>query len=256
MRFHDLLKDIHKVEQKLENVLLYVDFLDHPLPIILLKDGSLLILFEISGVDYEGLSEEDKQQFSYYSRTALEQLPDEGNGFMLSNLLVRDTPDIIPLKRNPSAHPLIQYVHDKKQSFWDRTIQESFGNRIFCGLRYFNPRKREAPWSLLIQEGKTFQFYLDQLRSSVERLEQAHHTLASAYARFGFRALDRQEAFSALYELVNFSQAPAYRPDFSLNAQLAHSRYLFRPNEEYVVINDSDYCSLIGVRRPPAKPEA
>ncbi len=251
MRFRDLLKDIHKVEQKLENVLLYVDFLDHPLPIILLKDGSLLILFEISGVDYEGLSEEDKQQFSYYSRTALEQLPDEGNGFMLSNLLVRATPDTIPLKQNPSAHPLIQYVHDKKQSFWDKTIQESFGNRIFCGLRYFNPRKREAPWSLLIQEGKTFQFYLDQLRSSVERLKQAHHTLASACARFGFRELDRQEAFSALYELVNFSQAPAYRPDLSLNAQLAHSRYLFRPNEEYVVINDSDYCSLIGIKYPP-----
>ncbi|MGH9428464.1 MAG: hypothetical protein ACRD2L_19430 [Terriglobia bacterium] len=95
MRFRDLPKDIHKVEQKLENVLLYVDFLDHLLPIILLKDGSPLILFEISGIDYEGLSEEDKQEFSYYSRTALEQLPDEGNGFMLSNLLVRDTPDTI-----------------------------------------------------------------------------------------------------------------------------------------------------------------
>ena len=65
MRFRDLLKDnISNYEQKLENVLLYVDFLDHPLPVVLLKDGSLLILFEITGVDYEGLSEEDKQQFT------------------------------------------------------------------------------------------------------------------------------------------------------------------------------------------------
>ena len=43
----------------------------------------MLILFELAGLDYEGLSEEEKEQFSYYARTALEQLPDEGAGFML-----------------------------------------------------------------------------------------------------------------------------------------------------------------------------
>ena len=64
MRFRDLLRDINRHEQKLENVLLYVDFLDHELPIILLKDASLLILFQLSGLDYEGLSEEEKEQFS------------------------------------------------------------------------------------------------------------------------------------------------------------------------------------------------
>jgi hypothetical protein len=51
MRFRDLLRDINRHEQKLENALLYVDFLDHDLPIILLKDGSLLILFLLSGLD-------------------------------------------------------------------------------------------------------------------------------------------------------------------------------------------------------------
>jgi hypothetical protein len=61
MRFRDLLKNINKYEQKLENALLYVDFLpDHTLPLILMKDGSLLVLFELGGLDYEGLSEEDK----------------------------------------------------------------------------------------------------------------------------------------------------------------------------------------------------
>jgi hypothetical protein len=38
MRFRDLTMDITQVEQKLENVLLYVDFLPHELPLILLKD--------------------------------------------------------------------------------------------------------------------------------------------------------------------------------------------------------------------------
>src|SRR5262245_36446153 len=119
MRFRDLLQDINRHEQKLENVLLYVDFLDHRLPLILMKDGALVILFELGGLDYEGLSEEDKQQYSYYLRTALEQLPEDGAGFMLSNLLVRDTPDPIPLHKNPQAHSLIHSVQANKQRFWD-----------------------------------------------------------------------------------------------------------------------------------------
>ena len=154
MRFRDLLRDINRHEQKLENVLLYVDFLNHELPIILLKDGSLLILFQLSGLDYEGLSEDQKEQFSHYARVAFEQLPDEGAGFMLSNLLIRDTPQPLPLRKNPEAPPLIQFVQAKKQAFWDDLISKSFGNRILCGLRYFPPKKKDPSWGLLIQENK------------------------------------------------------------------------------------------------------
>jgi type IV secretory pathway VirB4 component len=171
MRFRDLLRNITRYEQKLENVLLYVDFLpDHALPLILMKDGGLLVLFELGGLDYEGLSEEDKRQFSYYTHTALEQLPDEGAGFMLSNLLVRDTPEPIPLKSNPQAHPLIQFVQDNKQRFWDGIVARSFGSRIFCSLRYFNPKRKNPPWNLLVQEGKLFRFYRDQLHLDAQKL--------------------------------------------------------------------------------------
>ena len=192
MRFRDLLKNINKYEQKLENALLYVDFLpDHTLPLILMKDGSLLVLFELGGLDYEGLSEEDKRQYSYYTRTALEQLPVEGAGFMLSNLLVRDTPEPIPLKSNPHAHPLIRFVQDNKQRFWDGIVARSFGNRIFCALRYFNPRRKAPPWNLLVQESKLFRFYRDQLRLDAQKLEEGFLVLSNAFARFGFQALDR-----------------------------------------------------------------
>ena len=250
MRFRDLLRNITQYEQKLENVLLYVDFLpDHALPLILMKDGGLLVLFELGGLDYEGLSEEDKRQFSYYTHTALEQLPDEGAGFMLSNLLVRDTPEPIPLKSNPHAHPLIQFVQDNKQRFWDGIVARSFGNRIFCSLRYFNPKRKNPPWNLLVQEGKLFRFYRDQLRLDAQKLEEGFLVLSNAFARFGFQALDRTESFRALYQLINFVKPPAYRPDLSLNAQLAHSRYVF--SEQHVVINDQEYCSVVGIKYPP-----
>ncbi len=182
---------------------------------------------------------------------ALEQLPDEGTGFMLSNLLIRDTLQPLPLRKNPEAHPLIQFVQAKKQAFWDDLVTRSFRNRILCGLRYFHPKKTEPPWSLLVQENKLFRFYRDQLNAAVQKLEQGLLALASGLGRFGFRPLDRERSFEALYELVNFVKAPAYRPDLSLNAQLAHSRYLFRPSEEYLVVNGREYLSLVGMKYPP-----
>src|SRR6058998_1148247 len=251
MRFRDLVRDINRHEQKLENVLLYVDFMDHELAVILLKDGSLLVLFQLAGLDYEGLSEDEKEQFSHYARVALEQLPDEGAGFMLSNLLIRETPRPLPLRKNPEAHPLIQFLQARKQDFWDDLVTRSFGNRILCGLRYFHPKKTEPPWESLTRENKLFRFYRDQLKTSVQKLEQGLLALASGLGRFGFRPLDRERSFEALYELVNFVKAPAYRPDLSLNAQLAHSRYLFRPSEEYLVVNGREYLSLVGMKYPP-----
>lgn len=251
MRFRDLLHDISRHEQKLEDALLYVDFIEHELPIILMKDGALLVLFQLAGLDYEGLSEDEKEQFSHYARAALEQLPDEGNGFMLSNLLIRDTAQPLPLRKNPEGNPLIQFVQTNKQVFWDELISRSYGNRILCGLRYYNPRKKEPGWGLLTQENKLIRFYRDQLHSTLLKLEQGFLALQSSLARFGFRPISRERSFEALYELINFVKAPAYRPDLSLNAQLAHSRYVFRPSEEYVVINDRHYCSLVGMKYPP-----
>ncbi len=251
MRYSDLLRNVNRQEQKLENALLYVDYLGKDSPIILMKDGSLEVLFQLTGLDYEGLSEEVKEQFSHFARSAIEQLPEEGAGFMISNIMIRDTPHPLPLKKNLNAAQLIQFVQNKKQEFWDDLISKSFGNRILCGLRYYPTKKKDAPWNMLIQENKLHRFYLDQLKENVERIEQGIFALSSGLGRFGFRSLDREQSFAALYELINFSNPPAYRRDLSLNAQLAQSSYTFRQNEEYLVVNNSQYISIIGMKYPP-----
>jgi type IV secretory pathway VirB4 component len=118
-------------------------------------------------------------------------------------------------------------------------------------LRYYQPKKKEPNWSLLIQEKKLFRFYLDQLREGIEKLELGYLALSSSLARFGFKPLDREESFAALYRLINFSAPPDYRADLSLNAQLAQSQYLFKPNDECLVINGREFVSLIGMKYPP-----
>src|SRR5512136_2251064 len=99
---------------------------------------------------------------------------------MLSNLLIRDTPQPQPLRKNPEAPPLIQFVQSKKQAFWDDLISKSFGNRILCGLRYFPPKKKDPNWSLLVQEYKLLRFYRDQIRDCVKQLVQGYLALASS----------------------------------------------------------------------------
>ena len=82
-----------------------------------------------------------------------------------------------------------------------------------------------------------------------QKLEEGFLVLSNAFARFGFQPLDRTESFRVLYQLINFTKPPAYRSDLSLNAQLAHSRYVF--SEQHVLINDQEYCSVVGIKYPP-----
>jgi len=249
-RWSELYSNISRVEQKLDNILLYVDFLpgSEP-PIILLKDGSLMSLFSLDGLDYEGLSVEQRESFSHYIRSAIELLPDEGAGFMLSNLLIRDTPKPVPLVSNPAAPPLIQFVQGKKQAFWNDLISKSFSNHILCGLRYYPVKRKEPPWSVMVQERKVHRFYRDQLKEAADQLKQGFVNLSRGFARFGFRTLTREESFTALYRLINFSNPATYRADLSLNTQLAQSRIRFY--DEYLVVNDTEFISLIGMKYPP-----
>ena len=252
MKFNDVFGDYTKVEQNLEDILLYFDFLPKSkLPMILMKDRSVLVLFSIDGLDYEGLSEEQREDYSHYIRTALELLPDEGQGFMLSNLLIRNTAEPISLINNPQAPDLIQYVQGQKQAFWNDLIKKSYSNKILCGLRYFPVNQKEPGLMTCAEEEAVIKFYADQVNSAANTLKQGYTSLSSGLSRFKVRDLTREESYAALYELINYSPPAAYQPDLALGEQLARSQYVFHSKSKYVVINDKEYVSLIGIRRPP-----
>ena len=252
-RFDVLYRDLGRVEQKLDNLLLYCDFLPnvHGLPAILMKDGAVIVLFRLAGIDYEGLGEEEKEQFGYYARTALEQIPDDGKGFMLSNLLIRDQSSIPRLVENAQANPVIRFIQDKKQAFWEAQAKRSFANQVVCCLRYFDPDGIQPSWPTLIADRKRFDFIREELLARVDQLHQGYLTLRAAFERFGFQGMDQQESFEILYRLVNRSEPPAYRPDLSLSAQLAQSSYFFS-RSNHLVINESGYAALVGIKYPPA----
>ena len=251
LRYSDL---TDKSEQKFEDLLLYADFVpDNDLPIIILDDGSFLVLFQIDCTDYEGSSEEPREDYSQYTRAALELLPNKGAGFILSNLLIKDTVRPIPLIGNPAALELIQFIQGKKQGLCAERIQKNYSDKILCGLSYHPiDIKTSPPWYYIISDKKWFNFYIEKFNSSVRMLEQGYAALSNGLSRFKVRTLTREESYAALYELINFSPPNEYQPDLSLREQLLHKRYSFCVNDDYLVINGMEYISLVGIKPPPS----
>ncbi|MEN8153472.1 MAG: ATP-binding protein [Acidobacteriota bacterium] len=246
--YESIYRDLKNGEQKLDDILLYVDFIKnrYDLPMVLLKDGSVLIMFEISGIDYEKLSGSENESYSDLVRNGFQQLE---RGFTISNYLDRDINMIYSLKKNDSAPEIIKYVQNKKQSFWNDVSAKSFSNKIYCSLRFWNPEKKEIPWTTLIHEKKLFEFSKKEIEIKVEKLYQGYLTIKSIFSKFGFYLLDKKDVFKTLYKIINHSAPPGYRDDLSLNVQLAHSGYLFR--KDSVVISNRNFCKLISIKYPP-----
>lgn len=224
--YGSLISELRKNEQKLDDILMYTDFIDNRfnLPIILLKDCSVMLMFEISGVDYEQLSEEDRNSLSENVKLSFLQLE---SGFTLSNYLDRDINKLFPLEKGIDVPPVIDYVQNKKQEFWDNISSKSYINRIFCSLRFGNSGKREPHLKGLFFERQLFNFSKKEIEESVEKLFHGYMTVKSSFKKFGFSILEKDEVFSLLYKMINFSEPPTYRSDMKLNIQLAQSGYTF-----------------------------
>ena len=132
-----MFSDLRKIEQNMDNVLLYYDFYNsdntdfNP---IIMKDGAVTVMFRIGGMDYEGISEEDRDQLSYYIRGACEQL---GPGFTLDNYFVRGPAKFIELKENKNSPEIINYIQKKKEDFWRERCANALENELLFCLRYF-----------------------------------------------------------------------------------------------------------------------
>ena len=172
-----------------------------------MKEHSFLVLFKMNGLDYEGISEEQQEEYCKNVRTALEVLPNEGAGFMVSNLLIRDTAKPAPLVDDPDARELFRFARKKKRTFLKKFIKNSYSNSILCGLRYYPVDEEEPGWWTCISFDAVHTFYADQVNASVNVLKQGYLSLTSALSAFSPRDLTRKESYEALYELINFSPA-------------------------------------------------
>lgn len=235
-------------EQKLDDILLYVDFVEnkYDIPVILLKDGGVLLIFEITGIDHEKLSDDEKEACSNILRTCFTQLD---TGYVISNYLNRDNSNCNSLIENENAPEIIKYIQQKKQGFWDAISAKSYSNTIFGSIRYWNPAKREIPWTSLINEKKIHEFSKMEIEKNIDKLYEGLTTIKSTLSRFGFFIPNKDETFEILYRLINNDSPPSFRDDLSLNVQLAHSCYEFM--SDTLKISQKIFSKVISVKYPP-----
>ena len=256
--YKTLFSNLRRIEQSMDNVLLFYDFYDcehAEFEPILMKDGAVIVLFKLGGMDYEGISEEERDQLSYYIRGACEQL---GPGFTLDNFLIRRQADFITLKDSDNCPEIIRFIQGKKEAFWREICQKSLQNELLFCLRYYQAKKRELPLAAYISENKVIELERKQLEGNLAKLYQGYLafrsaiqavTIGTGQEKFEFIPLDRAESFRAIYRLVNYCEPGPYRPDLSLVTQVAHATYKFA--KRHVCINDKIFMRAISVKYPP-----
>jgi type IV secretory pathway VirB4 component len=246
--YRNIRKKLVKHEQKLDDILLYIDFIDNPygLPVVLLKDSSVMLLFELTGIDHEKLSGEEREACSRLLRAGFLQLE---KGFTVSSFLDRDLFTCHPLTENSSGQKIIELLRSRKQVFWDEVSGRSFSNILYGSIRYKNPSGKKLPWTALIHEKKIHQFSRKEIDDTVEKLHGGMLSLRSTLSRFGFYIPQKDRVFGILYRLINFREPPQLRDDLSLNAQLSHSGYEF--DGDTLTISGRQCCRIISIKYPP-----
>jgi len=260
-RYSTIYRNIDKIEQSLDNILLYIDFISnrYELPIILMKDNSVMIMFELGGVDYESLSLEERESISLSFKDALEQL---GEGFTLGNYFIREKSEIGRLEISDFTPPVIRYLQEKKQKFWDGIGRESFSSRLFCSLKF---KKRGLArkngffdFENLLSGKPAMEFQRQEILKNIDRLFDGFTTVRSQLGRLkiGFRELDQVSSFEILYQMINHNEPPQYRDDIPLSWQLVHSNIRYdQKNWNIQVIRESIredlFAGVVFLKYPP-----
>lgn len=230
--YSDLIKTFRRKEQKLASVIQYVDFLPFSitgdLPVIVQKDGSLLMLFECEGVDYEGSSVKEQELASHYVAKAFEKLEP---GFVIESLVVRSKAKIPRITVMDGAPRIASYLKERKDRFWRKEAENTYASRLILTFK-MKPRgvKKKRPYTFYLSDKNRYSYLLSDVREWFKVFHSNYISFTSSMERFGTGAMNREQAFRTLYSLINQKDPPEYNPDLSLNAQLADCYYHFRGN--------------------------
>jgi type IV secretory pathway VirB4 component len=230
--YGDLIKTFRRKEQKLASVLQYVDFMPYnivgDLPVIVQKDGSYLVLFECEGIDYEGNSVKDQELASHYVAKAFEKLEP---GFVAESLVIRKKATIPKIAVLEGAPRIATYLKERKEQFWSKEAENTYSSRLILTFK-MKPKgaNKKKPYTFYISDKNRYAYLEKEMREWFKDFQSNYISFSSSMERFGAKVMNREQAFEALYSLINQKPAPRYNPDLSLNAQLADSYYLFKGN--------------------------
>lgn len=259
-------------ESNLENELYLYDFFrldpEHTeeRPLILCKDGGLMAMIALKGLDPEPMGQEDFDGASAAIRRAmdgfnLDNLDDKWKGgeWELGNMLARVPASIPELSEVERPSKALEFLRDGTQRYWSK--KELYEDKLVFWIRFLPKVRAEAErWKMRDPE-----FYaellegllVDQARMIRRKVQQFEESLlafntARPVQGFGLNWLSEEEAFRFLFGVVNrrHSDAPIFDSELPLVAQVAMSGRDNRRGERYLEVG-KEVCAVMTWKLPP-----
>jgi type IV secretory pathway VirB4 component len=238
----------NRYPQCLADIIFMIDFLFPGKPFILNKDGTLFVVFEIEGIEYEGMDPETIDDIEKDIRVFSETIKED---VTITNYFIRRKGGKLSLNCAKQAPPVVRFLQGKKEKFYNSLGDETFQSTILCCLKLNRPLIKQTNLSYFTRPEREFVFLKDQLLESYKRLLSLYNLAKTNLKNIGIRELSCPEIFRHFFFLINGEkEAPPYREDLSLNSQLARSSYTFKKDLYRV---DERFRRIISViDEPPA----
>ncbi len=251
--YQELWKSWKGYESKLSNILLYVDFLyesDLEPPVVVLKDGSVLLLMELEGKDYDGLSVDEANRISHMIKQSLELLEER---YELDVFYRREKMKPVKLFYTQESPEIVKFLQNKKQVFWDAYANYTYKGTIYVALKYIPKRMQEKDLATFLSDNKVITLRVKTLEKAAEKLLQGFEVLRKTLEQFGLKEMHKKDVYEALYKLVNHKDPLKYNPEMSLNFQISSAQMHFfeSDKETFVSINDDKIGKVIALKILP-----
>jgi type IV secretory pathway VirB4 component len=251
--YKELWRSWKSTETKLSNLLLFVDFMyesDVEPPIIVNKDGSVILIAEIEGKDYDGLSVDEANQISHVLKQSLELLEER---FEVDVYYKREQMKPVSLFYTPESPDIVKFLQQKKQVFWDAYSNFTYKGSIYVALKYIPQRMSEKDLSTFLSDTKVISLRLKTLEKAAEKLLQGFEVIRKTLEQFTLKELTKKDVYEILYRLVNYKEPGQYNPGFSLNFQIASSQMHFfeEDKEAFVKINNGKIGKVMALKVLP-----
>jgi TraG P-loop domain len=212
-------------------------------PLILCRDGGLMALYSMDGLDPETMDEDGLEGSSAAIRRAIDVLnPMNQEGewrhgvWEVQNIWTRSLGAAPTLAQPTRDSAALRYLVNASNNYWQQRVV--FEDSILWVFRYL-PRFREKnplTWRVWRLRDSTDEAVVklkvvqDQARMFRRTMRVVEENLMAFSVRrpkmgFGFRALSELEAYKAIWRVVNrrWGEPMAYRPELPLVTQVALS---------------------------------
>jgi type IV secretory pathway VirB4 component len=180
-----------RFKQYLGDILLVYDFysdddLDVDFPVVLLKDGTVLTMLKIGGIDYENSSQATIEGVIAAVKSLLEQLKP---GVVVQTYLVRRhigaaAHDWLPEELPQS--PLLNYLTAGRRAFYRKLGDQTFESEIFFSLKINRHPAVSTSFKRLIAIDLPAAILKEEVNRSIGRLkERWYRCVRSHFATWG-----------------------------------------------------------------------